>query len=85
MVADPELSDTRVTLTSGDLLLLFTDGVTEARTNGDLYGDERLEVVMTAAEPTAGGVVAAVLDDVLRYQQGQARDDIALVALGVPA
>lgn len=85
VVADPELSDTRVTLTSGDLLLLFTDGVTEARTNGDLYGDERLEVVMTAAEPTAGGVVAAVLDDVLRYQQGQARDDIALVALGVPA
>jgi len=85
VVADPELSDTRVTLSSGDLMLLFTDGVTEARTNGDLYGEERLEAVMSAAEASPDGVVAAVLDDVLSYQDERARDDIALVAFGVPA
>jgi serine phosphatase RsbU (regulator of sigma subunit) len=66
-------------------MLLFTDGVTEARANGDLYGEERLEAIMSSAEATPESVVAAVLDDVLSYQHGRARDDIALVAFGVPA
>jgi serine phosphatase RsbU (regulator of sigma subunit) len=41
---DPELHDSRGLLRAGDSLIMFTDGVTEARRpiDGDLYGDDRL-------------------------------------------
>lgn len=84
VVAEPDLTDTVVTLQPGELLLLFTDGVTEARTNGDLYGDARLVRRLRGGGSTAEAVVATILDDVLSYQEGQARDDIALVAVGAP-
>lgn len=84
IVAEPDLVDTPLLLTPTDLVLLYTDGVTEARRNGDLYDDERLAAICAAAAPTPSEIVDAVLGDVLAYQHGQARDDIALVAVGVP-
>jgi len=81
---DPELVDVELPLRPGDIGLLYTDGVTEARRNRELYGDEQLVATARNAEPSAGGVVDAVLKDVLAYQRDQAKDDIALVAFGVP-
>jgi sigma-B regulation protein RsbU (phosphoserine phosphatase) len=74
-----------VALRPGEVLLLHTDGVTEARDgNGAFYGEARLGEVLaglpTAAEPVVDGLVA----DVLAFQDQWARDDIAVVALGVP-
>ena len=84
VVPDVEESDLAVPLAAGDVLLLYTDGVTEARTNGDMYGDERLLSVVATAERDAQNVTAQVLADVLAYQAGDARDDVALVAIAVP-
>jgi sigma-B regulation protein RsbU (phosphoserine phosphatase) len=81
---EPDLVDTQVYLEPGSVLFLYTDGATEARKGGELYGDERLLATVAAAGPAAPDVIDAVLHDVLTYQAGQARDDIALVALGVP-
>ena len=75
IIAEPDLVDTPLLLRPTDLVFLYTDGVTEARSNGDLYDDERLAATCAAAEPTAAAVVDAVLSDVLAYQHGQARDD----------
>ncbi|HEU0104376.1 MAG TPA: SpoIIE family protein phosphatase [Mycobacteriales bacterium] len=76
-----DLPATVLELAHGDRLLLYTDGVTEARRSGQEYGEERL---LARAGDTAQGsaaVVSAVLEDVLEFQHGVPRDDIALLAV----
>ena len=75
-----------VTLEEGDLLALYTDGVTEAINDADqLFGTDRLKAVLAAnarasSEEIARTVVAAVTD----FARGQPQhDDITLVLLKV--
>ena len=62
-----DLEDRRVDLEPGDLFVLYTDGVTEARDRrGRFFGERRLRAVVTAssagsAESTAGAVLEAVI------------------------
>lgn len=68
----------------GDTLLLYTDGITEASGAAGFFGDDRLlDVVDSSFGHSAGAVVDTVLDEVLAFQGGLARDDIALLALSV--
>jgi adenylate cyclase len=75
---------TRDRIEPGEVLLLYTDGVTEAE-NGDrtLYSSERLaRALATAPIVDAERVVAAVIDDVRRFVGGaEQADDITLLAL----
>ena len=59
-------SEDELVLGRGDMLFVFTDGVTEARnTEQELYGVERLgETLNRTDEMTPRGVLAAVRDDV---------------------
>jgi phosphoserine phosphatase RsbU/P len=76
-----DLSSSVVELNPGDRLLLYTDGVTEGRRGREEYGEERLLARADAAGPGAQALVAEILDDVLSFQQGVPRDDIALLAV----
>jgi serine phosphatase RsbU (regulator of sigma subunit) len=77
----------RSSLDEGAGLLLYTDGVTEARsTNGaggdGLFGDDRLAAVvaeMEGSEPA--GVVERVRDEVLEHSGGILEDDVCILAL----
>jgi serine phosphatase RsbU (regulator of sigma subunit) len=74
----------RDTVDLGTVLLLFTDGVTEAMdSTGTLYGTERLTAVLAAkAPPDARSAVETVRDDVLAFTAGaEQADDIALLAV----
>lgn len=79
-----EVSDVDVVLEPGDRLVLFTDGVTEGRQGSDLYGDDRLEQLVARHPSGEIDVVGAIVDDVLAFQGGEGRDDIVVVAIGVP-
>jgi sigma-B regulation protein RsbU (phosphoserine phosphatase) len=71
-------------LRPGQVLLLGTDGIWEARNLTDeMYGKDRLrEVVRRHAGGTAADLVAAVHADVAAFQAGSPRDDdITVVAL----
>jgi serine phosphatase RsbU (regulator of sigma subunit) len=71
-------------LVPGDLLIAYTDGVTEAANeSGALYGTARLERALAAIPPTsAKGVVDALREDVRRFVSGaEPADDIGLVAV----
>jgi sigma-B regulation protein RsbU (phosphoserine phosphatase) len=79
-----------VQLAAGDLLVLYTDGVTEARNEQeDLFGAERLlasvRTCLSAPSPreiTAQQVQEAILGDVLRFAGSAPQsDDIALAIL----
>ncbi len=97
IVEDASFHDLHLRLEPGDALLLYTDGVTEARHDYEFFGDDGLLTLVgsVAAEPEPGGarpagpladrLVATVLEEVLAYQAGVARDDIAVLAIGVPA
>jgi sigma-B regulation protein RsbU (phosphoserine phosphatase) len=66
----------------GDVLVLYTDGVTEARRHGEDFGEDRLrELLASCAGLPAPEVVGMVEETVLTYQSGVARDDIALLAI----
>jgi sigma-B regulation protein RsbU (phosphoserine phosphatase) len=68
----------------GEVLLLFTDGVTEAE-NGErtLYSSERLAKALATVQTfDARRVVAAVIDDVSRFIGGaEQADDMTLLAV----
>ncbi|GAB3677437.1 SpoIIE family protein phosphatase [Angustibacter aerolatus] len=81
VLAELELHATELELAPGDRLLLYTDGVTEARRDRVEYGDDRLLAQAAGAATGAHALVTAVLDDALAFQGGVARDDIALLAL----
>jgi len=84
VLAAPDFRDTHLELAPGSTVVLYTDGVTEGRHGDELYGDARLRAVAEAHDERPSAVVEAVLADVLAFQSGSPRDDIALVALGVP-
>jgi sigma-B regulation protein RsbU (phosphoserine phosphatase) len=81
VLPEVRVTDTRLTLAPGDLLLLYTDGVPEARSEGEFYGDERLRRLLEDGGERAVDVVEALTADVLAFQAGLARDDIVVVAL----
>ncbi|MDO3394842.1 PP2C family protein-serine/threonine phosphatase [Nocardioides sp. SOB44] len=77
-----EFPETTASMGPGDTLVLYTDGVTEARGADDLFGQDRLEAVLaTVAGMPAAAVVEAVALAVSDHLGDRAHDDIALVVL----
>ncbi len=84
----PELHDTRGLLRSGDSLILFTDGVTEARSpvRHDFFGEDRLRgLVAGLGNRPADAMAAAVGQAALAFAGGFAGDDAVVLVLRVPA
>jgi phosphoserine phosphatase RsbU/P len=80
-----EISEFSAILTPGDIVVLYTDGVTEARNGDSFFGESGIaEVLGACAGLTAQAVADAVVAAALACQDGQARDDIALVVVKVP-
>jgi len=82
----PDVTLTEVTfdLNHGEVMVLYTDGVTEARDAGELYGPERLERAVAPGGP-AEDVADRLLADVDAFQHGRQRDDIAILVIEADA
>src|SRR5215210_3539768 len=80
---DSELLDTSLRLMPGEALVLYTDGVTEARsTDGDFFGEGRLRHLLSfCAGFDAGTFAGRIKDAVLDFQEGYPRDDLAVLVL----
>jgi serine phosphatase RsbU (regulator of sigma subunit) len=79
---DPPLPDSSFVISSGSLLLLYTDGVTEAGPRTDPVGENglaRLLGSLRAGDPDA--VVQAVERAAVDAQPGEPRDDVAALAI----
>ena len=71
-----------VELGEDDLLLLYTDGVIEARNGDGFFGEERLaRLLATLGDRSAEEVAQAIADAVSEFGDGMLRDDVALLAL----
>ena len=74
--------DVHGTLGTGDAVVLYTDGVIEARRAGELYGPERLDRFLTARVALPPEQLAqAVLDDCRAFARGELADDCAVVVV----
>ncbi|GAA2767838.1 SpoIIE family protein phosphatase [Streptomyces paradoxus] len=72
----------------GDTVVLYTDGLTEARTGpgrDDLYGEDALHTFATDHAPGTPHEVITALTGLLEKIGDGLDDDTALLALGVPA
>jgi sigma-B regulation protein RsbU (phosphoserine phosphatase) len=83
VLEDPTFVERSRRLEAGDVLLLYTDGVTEGRRDRELYGEERLLAAVSRGT-TPASIVDALVTDVLEFQRGTPRDDIAVLAVGAP-
>jgi sigma-B regulation protein RsbU (phosphoserine phosphatase) len=64
-----------------EVVVMYTDGVVEARRDGQLYGEDRLAALVADTAPDVEVVTTRVIADVLEFQGGDANDDIAVLAL----
>ena len=75
-----------VELSSGDLLFLFTDGVTEARSPELAYFEERLtDALASLAGRPPAEVIFAMQTLVVEFSVNELRDDMTMLALRVGA
>jgi len=72
------------TLDPGDQLVLYTDGVIEARrSDGTIFGDDRLVELIAAADGTTSQAIAErIRDEVIAFTDTGSLDDIAVVVVG---
>jgi sigma-B regulation protein RsbU (phosphoserine phosphatase) len=84
---EPKFAAARIRLEPGDTLVLYTDGLTEARIGDgaeryDFYG-ALLEFAAAQAPTTASAIVGAIQSLLDSFGSG-VEDDVAVLALGVP-
>ncbi len=81
---EPVLSDVIVDLAPGELVVLYTDGVTEVRAGREeIFGHRDLaELLGHCAGLPADSVAQRVQDAVLEAAKGRPRDDIAILVVG---
>ncbi len=83
---DSNLEEKTIRIDSGDLLLFFTDGISEA-TNpaGEEFGDDRLlKIVEKNSTEGPGKVIESIKEEVTKFEGSSRRhDDITAVAIKV--
>jgi serine phosphatase RsbU (regulator of sigma subunit)/uncharacterized protein YigA (DUF484 family) len=79
-----EYPEERIAVPPGSSAVLFTDGVIECRSNGELYGEGRLDAFLAAnARLGAQELADALLADCRTFAGGELGDDCAIVCLQV--
>ena len=77
-----EYAESYAELPLGASLVLYTDGVIEARRDGELYGDDRLDALLAQRhELPARALAAAVAEDARDFAGGDLSDDLAVVVI----
>jgi sigma-B regulation protein RsbU (phosphoserine phosphatase) len=83
--ADVSYEPRQLRLLPGDALVLYTDGVTEARGESVMYGECRLRSLLAGAWGAPADTIAGrIAADAMTFQAGVARDDIAVVVVAAP-
>ena len=79
--ADERYSERSVTLAVGDVVLLATDGLSEARdAGGELFGEERIVAILRDG-PRDPQALCETLLAAANEHSGGVQDDLAIVAL----
>jgi serine phosphatase RsbU (regulator of sigma subunit) len=70
----------QIRLAAGDLLVIFSDGVTEAAHNEEEYGEARLiQELQACRHLSASEIVQAIFANVQEFSAGAPSDDLTLL------
>jgi sigma-B regulation protein RsbU (phosphoserine phosphatase) len=85
LTPEPKLGMLEAVLHPGDAVVFYTDGVVEARSpDGEFFGEERLEALIRAcAGLSARRIAERIEGEVMGFQRGDPRDDVALLVLRI--
>ncbi|OEC87679.1 MULTISPECIES: SpoIIE family protein phosphatase [Methanobacterium] len=81
-----ELEEKQIDLESGDLIVFYTDGVTEAiNDKEEFFGKKRLyKLIKSHSDLNAEGIVNKIKEEVISFSQSQSQfDDITLMVIKV--
>jgi PAS domain S-box-containing protein len=81
LALEPSLQDRTAELRRGDTLVLYTDGLTEARAPLDMWGPEELAAAVAAAPAESPGALVDGLVAAALAPGARLRDDLAVLAL----
>jgi phosphoserine phosphatase RsbU/P len=76
-----EFSATRLHMEGGDMMFLYTDGLSEARRDDDEYGVDRVTHLVRQAARRPAEIIIACLDDLRAFADGPVSDDLTLLAI----
>ena len=83
---EPEMANHEQALSPGDAFVLFTDGVTEAEGPEDEFGEQRLEELLEGCVGMSAPEIAETIErTIVDFQRDTPRDDVAIIALRLPA
>jgi sigma-B regulation protein RsbU (phosphoserine phosphatase) len=71
----------RVELEAGDLLVLYTDGVTDAMGEDERFGEQRLREALARLDGEAGERLADLRAELEAFERGPQRDDTTVLVL----
>jgi len=82
ILADAQFAEKSIDIAPGDVLLAFTDGVSESRRGRELFGKERIR---TAFEQVVNQPAQVIADEIYRsvceFRDGSAVDDITVLVV----
>ena len=74
-----------ISINPGDALLLYTDGLNEARHDAEFYSEERIQsLFQSLSDAGANSVVTGLYEGVSRFTSGDLQDDVALLCVRRP-
>jgi sigma-B regulation protein RsbU (phosphoserine phosphatase) len=85
LTEDPTLTDCAITMRPGEQLCLFTDGLVEARHEGDFFGVERVERLLAHRHEGPQSAADALGCALHRFQTGAPSDDVAVLVIEASA
>lgn len=74
----------KASISEGDMLVLYTDGVIEARSNASFFGEERLvNFVGQLKKVTPEEMPGVIFNEVMKFTGGVLSDDIAILVVSL--
>jgi sigma-B regulation protein RsbU (phosphoserine phosphatase) len=77
---DIQVHEHRIVLRPGDQIVMWTDGVSDRRGDGELFGEERLRELLVANAGRTPEAIAGMIEEVVvGFSKTDPQDDIAVV------
>lgn len=81
---DVEYKEHTVQLSSGDRILFYTDGISEAKNpQNEIYEDRMLEVCLENLNSSSDKLIKNIIDDVVDFSNNNLDDDVAIMMMEV--
>jgi len=82
LAADSSYYSREIPLETGDMVLMYTDGLAEVRKGGELFGEDRIAMLLKRDPTVAPDVLCKQLLEAARdFSEGPLDDDVAILAI----